>query len=119
MHGAVLVFRTVNLIAYAALGFIALASWRRRRDAASMWAAATFSSLGLIVLLGLIPNHPGNLPERAVGRIAIALLVLFPYLLFRFTTAFRPAGKRLANALFSLTAILVLWTFALPKLPEP
>jgi signal transduction histidine kinase len=119
MHGAVLVFRTVNLVAYATLGFIALAYWRRRRDAASMWAAATFGSLGLIVLLGLIPNHPGNIPERAVGRIAIALLVLFPYLLFRFTTAFRPAGNRFANALFSLTAILVLWAFALPRLPQP
>jgi signal transduction histidine kinase len=119
MHDAVLAFRTINLIAYTALGLVTLLYWRRRRDAASMWAAATFGSLGLIVLLGLIPSHPGNLPERAVLRVEIALLVLFPYLLFRFTTAFRRPGKRFANALFSLTAILIVWTFALPRIPQP
>ena len=119
MHDAVLVFRTVNLVAYGALGLITLAYWRRRRDRASMWAAATFGTLGLLVLLDLIPNHPGNLPERAVGRVDVALLVLFPYLLFRFTTAFRRPGRNFANALFSLTAILILWTFALPRIPQP
>jgi signal transduction histidine kinase len=119
MHAAVLAFRYVNLVAYTALGAVALLSWRRRRDRASMWAAATFGSLGLLELLSLIPNHAGNLPERAVGRIGIALLVLFPYLLFRFTGAFRKPGRRLADALVSLTAILVVWTFALPRLPQP
>ncbi|MDX6467862.1 MAG: hypothetical protein QOI27_2902, partial [Gaiellaceae bacterium] len=118
MHHAVLAFRYINIAAYAALGLVGLLSWRRRRDAASMWAAATFSSLGLLVLLGLIPNHSGNLAERAIGRIEIALLVLFPYLLFRFTTAFRTPGRRFANALFSFTAILILWTFALPRIPQ-
>ena len=119
MHDAVLAFRYVNLVAYATLGLVALAYWQRRRDRASMWAAATFGSLGLLVLLGLIPNHPGNLPERAVGRIAIALLVVFPYLLFRFTAAFRTPGRRFANALFLLAAILIVWTFALPRIPQP
>ncbi len=119
MRDAILVFRTANLVAYAVLGLVALVHWRRRRDSASMWAAATFGSLGLLVLLGLIPNHPGNIPERAVGRVALALLVLFPYLLFRFTTAFRRPGRRFANTLFSLTAILILWTFVLPRLPQP
>jgi signal transduction histidine kinase len=84
-----------------------------------MWAAATFGSLGLLELLSLVPNDPGHLLERSIGRIGLALLVLFPYLLFRFTTAFRVSGKRFANALFSLTAILVVWTFVLPSLPQP
>jgi signal transduction histidine kinase len=118
LHEAIQAFRYVNIIAYAALGVVAFIFWRRRRDRASMWAAATFGSLGLLELLSLIPNDPGHLLERAVGRIGLALLVLFPYLLFRFTTAFRLSGTRLSNALFSLTAILVVWTFALPSLPQ-
>ena len=118
MHGAVQTFRVINLVAFIALGAIAFLVWRRRRDRASVWAAASFGAIGLLELLSLVPNHPGNLPERAVGRVEIALLVLFPYLLFRFTTAFRRPGRELANVLFLLTAVLVVWTFALPRLPQ-
>jgi signal transduction histidine kinase len=118
LHEAIQAFRYVNIVAYAALGVVAFIFWRQRRDRASMWAAATFGSLGLLELLTLVPNDPGHPLERAIGRIALALLVLFPYLLFRFTTAFRISGKRLSNALFSLTAILVVWTFVLPEVPD-
>jgi signal transduction histidine kinase len=83
-----------------------------------MWAAIAFGSLGLLELLSLIPNHAGNVAERAVGRVVIALLVVFPYFLFRFTNAFRAANRRLANALYFVSAILVVWTFALPKIPQ-
>ena len=118
MHDAVQAFRYINLVAYIALGGVTLVFWYRRRDRASMWAGIAFGSLGLLELLTLIPNHPGNIPERAVGRVAIALLVLFPYFLFRFTNAFRQPGQRLANALILLSAVLVVWTFALPSIPE-
>jgi hypothetical protein len=118
VHVAVQAFRYINLVAYSALGAVTLRFWLRRRDRASMWAAIAFGSLGLLELLTLVPNHPGNIPERAVGRVAIALLVLFPYFLFRFTNAFRPPGQKLANALFGLSAILVIWTFALPSIPQ-
>jgi signal transduction histidine kinase len=119
LHDAVQAFRYVDLVAYIALGAVTLIFWRRRRDRASMWAAIAFGSLGLLELLSLVPNHPGNDAERAVGRIEIALLVVFPYFLFRFTNAFRAAGQRLANALFGLSAVLVVWTFALPSIPQP
>jgi signal transduction histidine kinase len=83
-----------------------------------MWAALAFGLLGALELLSLVPNHSGNVPERALGRVVIAMLVLFPYFMFRFTNAFRAANRRLANALFGLSAILVVWTFALPKIPQ-
>ena len=118
MHNAVHVLHYVILVAYVALGVVTFLFWRRRRDRPTMWAAIAFGSLGLLELLSLIPNHSGNLPERAVGRFVIALLVVFPYFLFRFTNAFRAANRRLANALFLLSAILVVWTFALPRIPQ-
>jgi signal transduction histidine kinase len=118
VHVAVQAFRYINLVAYIALGAVTLVFWLRRRDRASMWAAIAFGSLALLELLTLIPNHPGNIPGRAVGRVAIALLVLFPYFLFRFTNAFRAPGQKLANALIVLSVILVIWTFSLPSIPE-
>ena len=118
MHNAVQFFHYLNLVAYVALGVVTILFWRRRRDLATRWAAIAFGSLGLLELLTLIPNHPGHPAERAVGRLVIALLVVFPYFLFRFTNAFHTANRRLANALFLLSAILVVWTFALPKIPQ-
>ncbi len=118
MHNAVQVFHYVNLVAYVALGVVTFLFWLRRRDRATTWVAIAFGSLGFLELLSLIPNHAGNLPERANGRVVIALLVVFPYFLFRFTNALRTANRRLANALFLLSAILVIWTFALPSIPQ-
>ena len=119
MHTAVQVLHYLNLAAFAALGVVTLFFWLRRRDRPSMWAAIAFGSLGILELLSLIPNDAGNLPERATGRVVIALLVLFPYFLFRFTNAFQAPNRRLANALSLLTATLVVWTLALPKIPQP
>src|SRR5439155_25775111 len=117
LHHAIQAFRYFNLVAYIALGAVTFVFWLRRRDRASRWAAVALGALGLLELLTLVPNHPGNFPERAVGRIAIALIILFPYLLFRFTNAFRAPARRLANGLVVLTAALVAWTFLLPAIP--
>lgn len=118
VHQAVEAFRYVNIVAFVALAAVAFRAWRRRRARAGMWAAAAFGALGLLEVLSLVPNHPGNVGERALGRVEIALLVLFPYLLFRFTLAFRTAARRFAAALFAVTAVLLVWTFALPRLPQ-
>jgi signal transduction histidine kinase len=118
LHAAVQAFRFINLVAYIALGVVTFVFWLRRRDRASLWAATAFGSIALLELLSLIPSHSGNLVERGIVRIEIALLVLFPYFLFRFTNAFRPPGRRLAQALVLLSVALVIWTFALPSIPQ-
>ncbi|HET7568119.1 MAG TPA: ATP-binding protein [Gaiellaceae bacterium] len=118
MHGAVQGFRWLTIVAYIALAIVALLSFLRRRDRAAMWGAAAFGSLGLLELLALVPNHSGNLVERAIGRVEIALLVVFPFLLFRFTTVFRTARRDLDNAFFGLTGVLLVWTFAMPSTPQ-
>lgn len=118
MHEAVQAFQYVNIAAYIALAVVALLAWRRRRDRAAWWAAAAFGALGLLEVLGFVPNHPGHLVERAIGRVELALLVVFPFLLFRFTAVFRRARRELADVLAGLTVVLVVWTFALPSVPQ-
>ena len=72
MHQAFRALQYVNIAAYIALAGVALLTWRRRRDRTAAWAAAAFGALGLLEILGFIPNHPGNLAERAVGRVELA-----------------------------------------------
>ena len=119
MQAAIAALRAINIVGYVALAAVALHGWRQRRDRVSTWAAVAFGSLGLLELLALIPDHAGNLSERAAGRVEIALLALFPYLLFRFATAFRTGRRRLENALVAPTAALLAWTAALPGVPHP
>jgi len=119
MHGAVQAFTYINRVAYIALGVVVLGYWLRRRDRASLWAAAAFGSLALLEIVSFVPNHPGQLAERVVGRFAILLFVVFPYFLYRFTAEFRPTGRRLANLLVIVTVTLCVWTIALPSIPQP
>jgi signal transduction histidine kinase len=119
LQTAIHVLRYVNIVAYIALGVVTYRFWRQRRDRASMWAAVAFGDLALLEIFALVPNHPGNIPERAVGRVLIALIVVFPYFLFRFTYAFRRTSRPLAILLLVLSAILVTWTFVLPAVPQP
>ena len=119
MHDALRAFHTLNIVAFIALGAVALLTWRRRRDRASKWAFAAFGLLGALELLSLIPTDEDGLGDRVVTRIAIVILVLFPYLLFRFTNAFRAPGRPLARVLFGLTAILIVWSVAIPRYPQP
>jgi len=119
LHDALRAFHTLNTIAFIALGAVALLTWRRRRDRASVWAAAAFASLGLLEILALVPTHERNVSEKILTRIDVVLLVVFPYLLFRFTNAFRTPGRKLARALFGLTASLIVWAVAIPRYPQP
>lgn len=118
MHDAAQAFRYLNIAGFIVLAGVAMLAWRRRRDRAGMWAAVAFGSLGLLELLAFVPDHPGDLVERAIGRVGIALLVLFPFLLFRFTAAFRHARRDVADGILLVTAALLVWTFALPSLPQ-
>lgn len=118
MHDALRAFHTLNTVAFIALGVVALFAWRRRRDRASVWAAAAFGSLAAIELLALIPAHERSVGEKTVTRLAVTALVLFPYLLFRFTNDFLAPGRRFARALFLLTATLIVWGIAIPRYPQ-
>jgi signal transduction histidine kinase len=120
VHGLVQALQYLNLVLFVALAAATARLWRRRNDAASLWAVLAFGALALVEVLGRVsPRHPQGLGEGALQRFEIALLLLFPYLLFRFTTAFDPPRPRAARVLAAVTAAMVVWTFAQPTYPGP
>jgi len=107
-----------NVAVFGALAFAAFHLWLRGRGGPALWAALSFGAVGIVVFAGLVlPDEPANDAEEVIQRLEIALLVLFPYLLYRFTTAFERAPGGLARFLIVMTLVLVLWTFLLPDVP--
>lgn len=102
------------------MAFVAVRDRRRRpTDRASLWAAMTFLSIAAVVVGGRIfADEPSSSGEELVRRVDIALLVLFPFLLYRFTTALRPSRVWFERYVAVLTALLVVATFALPSFPD-
>jgi signal transduction histidine kinase len=108
----------LNSILFVVLAAGAVRLWRRKRDETAGWLALSFLALGLIVTVGrLIPAHPHGFAEGSLLRLEIELLVLFPYLGYRFATAFVPPSRRLQRIVGLLTVGLSIWTFALPTIP--
>ena len=118
MHDLVTALNVVNSVVFVVLAVVGVRLWRQRRDAAAGWIALAFLALGLIVSFGrLLPAHPHGFVEHGLLRLEVELLVLFPYLMYRFATTFVPPARRLQRAVTILTLGLSVWTFALPRVP--
>ena len=108
-----------NLALYTLVALVALHQLRAGRGRAAFWAALTFGSLAIVADVGrALPEDPMTDFQEVAFRILIAVLVLFPYFLYRFTTAFRPPTRLLERALGLMTVVLLAWTFALPDFPS-
>jgi signal transduction histidine kinase len=118
LHELVTALNVVNSVIFVVLAAVAVRRWRRKRDGAAGWLALSFLALGLILSVGrLLPAHPHGFVLGALLRFEIELLVLFPYLGYRFATGFVPPSRRLQRVVGALTIGLSIWTFALPSIP--
>ncbi|HEX4679146.1 MAG TPA: ATP-binding protein [Gaiellaceae bacterium] len=118
MHELSTALNVVNSVLFVVLAVVAVRRWLRKRDDAAGWLTISFLALGLLVTAGrLVPAHPHGLVLGALLRLEIELLVLFPYLGYRFATAFVPPSRRLQRVVSLLTIGLSIWTFALPSIP--
>lgn len=118
MHELVQALQYLNLVLFLALAGVGVGLWWRRHDAASLWALAAFAALAVVEIVGrFAPAHPHGLGEQALVRLDIAVLLLFPYLIFRFTTAFSPPTAPAARLLSAMTVAMIVWTFAQPSFP--
>lgn len=119
MRSLVEVVGYVNLVLFTLLAIAALRQWRAGKGRAGLWATLTFASLALVVDIGeLLPSEPRSDAAIVAQRVLLGVLVLFPYLMYRFTTAFERPTVRLERFLGLMTAIVVIWSFVLPSIPE-
>jgi signal transduction histidine kinase len=118
MRQAIGIVGVVNLVLFAAIAGVCVRQWLRHRSLTALWAALAFVSLATVAGSGyLLPDEPGSPVEKVALRTAVVLLVLFPYLLYRFAAAFEPAKRPLARFVDLLTSTLVVATIALPSFP--
>ena len=120
MRGISDVLRNVNAAAFCALALACMHQWRRHRDASIRWATLAFGSLAILSVIGVVLRLT---PTTQLGpwliKLILVVLILFPFFLYRFATAFqRPA--RLVEATARLaTATIVVASLGLPYVPYP
>lgn len=120
MKPTIEIVKYANIGAFCALTLACLRQWRGRSDSSIRWAAAAFGSLPPISLIGLALQQPvvSGLFIWFIQALLIVLL-LFPYCLYRFATAFQPPSWIAALAARASTAVVVVWTLGLPYFPLP
>ncbi len=118
MRHAVELVGTVNLALFAAIALVCVRQWRRERAVTALWAALAFVTLAWVILVGrVLPQDPGDLAGKVVQRVDLVILVLFPYLLYRFAAAFERSRRPLAHVVDALSVALVAATIVLPSVP--
>ncbi|HJR44403.1 MAG TPA: hypothetical protein VJ927_02240 [Actinomycetota bacterium] len=120
MTGFVMVLEYLDLAAFVLLGVLSYRHWRQRRDQASMWAFLMFGTLALIGLLGeVLPEEGDGTFLTIVEKVVIAILLLFPYFLYRLAASFRSGVRSTWDAAAVLmTGAVILWGFLIPRLPD-
>jgi signal transduction histidine kinase len=119
LHDLVRALQLLNLVSFVGLACLCVRMWTRRLERAPFWAMLAFSALAFVTLAGRVaPQDPQGLAPVALQRLEIAVLLVFPYLLYRFTTAFDPPSPRMSAFFDAMTVLMVLWTFALPHFPD-
>lgn len=108
----------VNVVLFAAIAVVCVRQWRREHAVTALWAALAFVTLSWVIVAGrVLPEDPENLAAKVVQRIDLVILVLFPYLLYRFAVAFEPTSRPLARFVDALSVTLITATLLLPSVP--
>lgn len=110
----------VNLIAFVGLAIVTLLLWQRLKDRPSFWMTVTFLDLAVVVVAGRFLDLASE--RSAIVDIArsllVAILLLFPYFLYRVGHSFS-AGSRFTHWAAALpTAVVVMWAILAPRFPE-
>ena len=118
MRQAVDVVDIVTLVLFAAVAAVCVRQWRRQQAPTAFWAALAFVAIAWVVVAGrLVPEEADSSALKLLERVDLSILVLFPYFLYRFAVAFEPGSRPLARFVDTLSVLLVIATFVLPRVP--
>ncbi len=113
------ILRNVQVVAFTLLGIAAVGHWWRHRGEAAGWLAATFGILAAVVVAGRVLPPDRDAPALLwAGKALIAVLVLFPYCLWRFKVSIAGLVRWRWVLAHALTGLLFVWALALPDIPE-
>lgn len=117
MEAAQLVVRIAELVLFGVLAIASWKRWRSQRDRAGVWAASTFGILAAVVVASFVLD-PASESDLAswLRKFLVAVLLLFPYTLFRYAGEFSPPRPQFRRVAELLTAAVIVWTILLPKL---
>lgn len=112
--------RAFNLALFCLLGLIAVRRWQRDRLPAAAWAAVAFTVIAVVGIAGrfLPPNGADSAVVESARRGLLALLILFPYALFRFAISFEGSPVGWSRFAAAVTALLFFAGLALPDQPS-
>ena len=112
--------RVLELLSVGGIVAATYPRWRRTRDRSSLWALATFVSLGLVIAMGFHqPEDPTALAAQVYSRSALVVFLLVPYLLLRFAHALGTVGQLALRIAGVATAVQVLLSVTLPAQADP
>ncbi len=113
------VLQYVTNALFVSLAGICFLRWRRERGRAAAWLAGTFGMLAAVVVVGVVleVSVAGEPPAWAT-KLILGAVILFPYLLFRFTASLERAARRTEIVTGVLAGTTVAWTLALPSFPD-
>ena len=108
-----------NAIAFGLLGVVTLRLWRSRNDEGAKWAFMTFGSLGAVAVIGLfLPEHSDSAAVDYFRTLLVAVILLFPYFLYRIASSFGPERTLFDRVALGATALLILWALVVGRFPE-
>ncbi|MGH2819461.1 MAG: PAS domain-containing protein, partial [Actinomycetota bacterium] len=115
MSGLLEALRFLQPFVFGGLWLVALFQWRRRGGEATGALALTFGALAVPLVAGrILPEDPAGI-LLWVSKIDVAVLILFPYFLYRFTGTFGGRSPKLDVAAAIATAVSVALAFAAPE----
>ncbi|MGH2775984.1 MAG: PAS domain S-box protein [Actinomycetota bacterium] len=109
----------IDVVVFIALAVVSFIGWRRDGGAAVGWLSATFAVLALVVSVGAFtPEESDSTANEILARTLVAMLVLFPYFLFRFIASLRPVSRILEFLAGGLTLACVVASLLFPIMRE-